>query len=106
MKRTIRLTESDLHRVISESVRQILNEDNGTNRLQRDIQNILGALENVYYGYLRYLDKTDDDDDRNVKVWKELYYDARNYVEQMGWHVVGGLNFDNSIESQEAFAGA
>ena len=30
MKRRIRLSESDLHRIVKESVRRILKEDNGT----------------------------------------------------------------------------
>lgn len=47
MKKLVRLTESDLHRIVKESVNRVLNEDEehgGT-----DIQDVLNAIEDAIY---------------------------------------------------------
>lgn len=44
MKKVIRLTESDLHKIINESVNNILNEGNFWNNIQ-------GAVQGAYGGY-------------------------------------------------------
>ena len=46
MKQTRRLTESDLHRIIKESVRQVLNEDFDSNGIMRHELN-----KNINYYY-------------------------------------------------------
>lgn len=45
MKRKIRLTESDLHKVITESVRRILNEEITGLNLSKRLQRILNEIE-------------------------------------------------------------
>lgn len=48
MKRKIRLTESDLHRIVNASVKRVLREDVNTHMGIDDICNLLGGGEKGY----------------------------------------------------------
>ena len=45
MKRTVRINEADLHKIVRQSVRNVLNEEHGGTH----IQNVLEAIENAIY---------------------------------------------------------
>ena len=47
-KKIVRLTESDLHKVISESVKRVLNEDLGNNNLVEEIKEFLSKYSSKY----------------------------------------------------------
>ena len=70
MKRKIRLTEGDLHRIVKESVKRVLNEDLfiGGDFLERLRKNLIGEVvddENTYDPYF----------DFGEKVGKETVYE-------------------------------
>ena len=62
MKKLIRLTEGDLHRIIGNSVRRIVNEI-GSNRKKRMNEAGNDDIENGVRGYEEYNGMTDDEYD-------------------------------------------
>ena len=74
-KQVIRLTEGDLHRVIKESITEILKEDHGGTH----IQNVLEAVENAIYDSV--------DGEIAQKAYVKLY-DAEN---SMDWEYQAGM---------------
>jgi hypothetical protein len=79
MKRTIRLTESDLHRVIKESVKKVLRETT-----KKQINETWGEHDedSEEYGDYRYIGRTaayyDHDDDMYYPDWTWTYSDDIN----------------------------
>ena len=69
MKKIIRLTESDLHRIIKESVKKIIKEANWSNAYDDDFMGPNARLEDLYPD--EYPEETD-----NEKV-DRLYDDER-----------------------------
>jgi hypothetical protein len=85
MKQTIRLTESELHNIIKESVKKILKENT-----------------NLYDVYQREIISIDPDAERFGPDFEEhpelretkAYKDAYKYADEMDWYIHGRLHVD------------
>lgn len=74
MRRKIRLRESELRRMISESVKRVLSESlEGTDEIEDAITNAASIIADAYHSQNGRQDVTDDHDD----AWYELQEDLR-----------------------------
>jgi len=81
MKRTIRLRESELRRMIAESVRRVMNEDindmQPSTPIYNDILNLGVGVKNAYEEYIRgYADSKS-----GSAAMRYLFYLCNNYVD-------------------------
>jgi hypothetical protein len=69
MKKIIRLTESDLHRIVKESVNRIIKETNWSNAYDDDPRGPNGRLEDLYPDW--YEEEDEEDPLTIAHNWKE-----------------------------------
>ena len=74
MKRRVRLTEGDLHRIVRRSVNKVLRESlEGTDEIEEAVTNAASIIADAYHSQNGMQDITDDHDDS----WYELQEDLR-----------------------------
>ena len=91
-KKLIRLTESDLHRIIKESVKKVIKESNETEFYRKEIASIDPDTENGWGPDFESYPEL-----RNTTAYKKAY----RYADEMDWYVNDdNINVDyNDIEN-------
>ena len=82
-KNTIRLTEQDLKRVISESVKKVLNENNKSFDFKKELLRLTQNYLRELYGYAEgFRDSIDNDMELNDAIYQtiESVTDLRDYL--------------------------
>lgn len=98
MKQRIRLTESDLHRMIKESVRQVLRESSWNNNQFEAYMDEIAVIDpDVREGWGPDFDAYPEL--RNTKAYKIAY----KYARKMDWYVHGDLDVDQNDIRELAF---
>ena len=91
-KNLVRLTESDLHRIIKESVKRIINEVGNTPEGQRQ----LGRLANRKFNQAAAKSLVRPYDEPSVKSAYDEFYDVDNYAERQ--RLKNGLDDDEYLD--------
>lgn len=116
MKRRIRLTESDIHRIVKESVNRVLKEDSGLPRTNQEnigvveaVRNLVKELEKVGADrkYIDMVHRIEWDFVDSFSVYVDDYDDNPKgiFVEKDGviYLIQGGQNYLNNAEDLKSY---
>lgn len=85
MKKVIRLTESDLHRIIKESVERVLNEGQGWNMFKASVKDANNATDDEWRDYEDYDPEEFKQDKANfIKYGSWMKDDKRPFYDDRG----------------------
>ena len=85
MKKVIRLTESDIHRIVKNSVKRILREGfEGTDEVDEAVTNAASIIADAYHSQNGMQDIVDDHDDS----WYELQESLREAMLEAAMNVL------------------